>query len=308
MYRLSNTAATSAAAAVTSSASMAAGVVPGLSTLLHPSSSSGITPGGDPPPPPPVLKSSADFGINVTDSQLQHVMSAPQHATPGDLSSFTVASSVFAVGGMMNSTRVKDGGESASSHSAVTNTSSASRPPPRRASSRGKVKSGHADNTAHTAGTMAVPHSKVTATERTKLSNPPYYSHPLTAAQVHYGDSSHQKSSSNSGSRDSGGSTAGSGGTSRESYSNFDSTTGGNFSERGSENKNNINSERLPLSGSSSSTVNLLLRNASNASINSIISVSSELKFSTNASDIVISDDVFGDMTFDEDLLYPMTD
>ena len=101
---------------------------------------------------------------------------------------------------------------------------------------------------------------------------------------------------------------AGSGGTSRESYSNFDSTTGGNFNEGGPDNINDVNSDRLPLSGSSSSTVNLLLRNTSNASMNSIISISSELKFSTNASDIVISDDVFGDMTFDEDLLYPMTD
>ena len=302
MYRLSNTAATSAAAAVTS-ASMTAGAVPGLPpVLLHPNPSSGLSAGD---PAPGVFKSSVEFGINVTDSQLQHVMSAPQHAMPGDSSSASAASSTGA-----NSTRVKDG-ESMSSQSARTSSSAGSKPlpPSRRATSRGKVKSGNADSIANTSGNIAGSQVNVNTVERTKLSNPPYYSHPLTTAQVHYGDSSQQKSSSNSSSRDSGGSMSGSGGTSRESQSNFDtSTTGGNFNERGSENKNDVNRSRLALSGSSSSTVNLLLRNASNASINSIISVSSELKFSTNASDIVISDDVFGDMTFDEDLLYPLTD
>eukprot|EP01036_Dinobryon_divergens_P026503 gene26503-35166_t len=296
MYRLSNTAATSAATAVTS-AFITAGAMPGLPhNLPHPNPSSGLSQGD---PASGVLKSSIDFGINVTDSQLQHVMSAPQHVSP---SSSSAASSTGAP--------AKDG-ESESSQSGKTNSSSGSKslPLPRRATSRGKVKSGNAHSIAHSLGNFAGPIANINVLERTNQSNPPYYSHPLTTAQVNYGESGLQKSSSNSSSRDSGGSMSGSGGTSRESQSNFDSSAaGGNFNERGSESKNDVNSGGLALSGSSSSTVNLLLRNTSNASINSIISVSSELKFSTNASDIVIGDDVFGDMTFDEDLLYPLTD
>ena len=344
MYRLPNTAAVSAAVAVTAAAAATASIPVGH--IHHPMASLDV------------YKSSVDIGINVTDAQIQH------HAALNPLNvaqnNVSASSSASRSSNATKGNRQKDG-ESMSSLSGRTNSSGGSSSSQRGASqgqvqsqsqslpvsqSRPRTRGGKSHSTESSSSSAGSSGQK----EGHHLTNPPplpvksgagqhpYYSYPLTTAQVNdpmnsgesanskkYNSSSRNSGGSRSGSATGSGSGSGSGQTSNESCTNFDgsdpsrsegseSTKDDSFRDRGVSDRqmNDFRSEPGSragsfgdlLAGSGHSSSSLLLRNISTGSI---ASMNSDLKFSTNDINI-LSEEGFGDITFDEDLLYPLTD
>jgi len=276
-----------------------------------------------------VFNSSVDFGINLTEAQLQHAGMPPLYSSQFQtlqMQPNVAMSSTMTVKTRSSGSRTNKDGDSMSSTSGHTNMSTSSKSSSRKTSPRNSSNNSYNSNgklsssimhSSIVSGTGSTPFNDIvepsftvtglsdhpnnqknsirTAGQQLYLQQQPqqqpYYSYPLTQSQFKDPGNSSSKSNSNNSDR----STSGSGGTSRDS----------SMPEEGESRKTKVLDEEY--GGGilrSNTSVDQLMRYMSNGSMESI---GSDLKFSTN--DMGMGDDGFEDITFDEDLLsYPIAE
>mmetsp|Transcript_11433 Transcript_11433/g.15740 ORF Transcript_11433/g.15740 Transcript_11433/m.15740 type:complete len:896 (+) Transcript_11433:59-2746(+) len=278
-----------------------------------------------------VLNSGVDFGIKLTEAQLQHAGMPPHYSQQFPMlqmqpNSNTALSSTLSVSTRGSSARTHKDGDSISSASGRTNMSNSSRGSSRnnkttpRSSSNGKQSSSvmHSSIVSGTSSSIApfkdiieqsfsvaglTDHNNIVNKNAIRTAGQLYtnqsqqkmYSYPLTHSQFNDPTNSSNKSNSNNSDR----SVSGSGGTSRDSISNFDNLirsvsegVGGTSGQMKIMDDGQYRGGTLRTDTSDGQLIHLV-------SHGSMETIGSDLKFGTND----MGDDGFADITFDDDLL-----